>query len=350
VPQEDLRRVGPAARAIEAEGYDGIVSMENKHEPFLALAVAGAATERLELHTGVAIAFARTPMAVANVGWDLAGSTGGRFVLGLGSQVRAHNERRFSAPWTPPAPRMREYVRVLRAIWRCWKTGEKPGFEGAHYRFTLMTPNFAPEPIAAPPPPVMIAAVGPAMLKVAAEECDGVKLHGFCTRKYLTDEIMPRIAAGLAKSGRTRAQYEISGGGFLATGPDDEAVAKRFEWVRQRVAFYGSTPAYYPVLAAHGIEDLGHKLNAMVRQGRWAELAKEVPDDVAHLFAAVGRHDEIVEAIGQRFGGLVDALTLRADGAGEVPPDLVQDIRRIPHAFQGFARRPSEAMHWDGSA
>ena len=155
----------------------------------------------------------------------------------------------------------------------------------------------------------MIAAVGPAMLRVAAEECDGVKLHGFCTKKYLTDAIMPRIEAGLAKAGRSREQYEISGGGFLATGPDDETVAKRFEWVRKRVAFYGSTPAYYPVLAVHGLEDLGHKLNAMVRQGKWDELAKEVPDDVAHLFCAVGRHDEIVGAIERRFGGLVDLLT-----------------------------------------
>ena len=234
---------------------------------------------------------------------------------------------------------MREYVQVLRAIWRCWKTGEKPAFEGENYRFTLMTPNFAPEPIDPPPPPVMIAAVGPAMLKVAAEECDGVKLHGFSTRKYLTDEIMPRIAGGLAKAGRRRAHYEISGGGFLATGPDDEAVAHRFEWVRQRVAFYGSTPAYYPVFAVHGLEDLGHKLNALTRQGRWSEMAQEVPDDVAHLFAAVGRHDQIVAAIDRRFGGFVDALTLRGDGAGEVPPDLVQDIRRLPHAFRGF-RRP----------
>ena len=338
LPQEDLRKVGATARAIEAEGYDGVVSMENKHDPFLALAVAGTATARIELHTGVAIAFARTPMAVANVGWDLAGATGGRFVLGLGSQVRGHNERRFSVPWTPPAPRMREYVQVLRAIWRCWKTGEKPAFEGQHYRFTLMTPNFAPEPIDAPPPPVMIAAVGPAMLNVAAEECDGVKLHGFCTGKYLREAIMPRIAAGLAKAGRERAQYEISGGGFLATGPDDQTVARRFEWVRQRVAFYGSTPAYYPVLAVHGLEDLGRKLNALTRQGRWSEMAQEVPDDVARLFAAVGRHDQIVTAIEQRFGGLVDALTLRGDGAGEVPPDLVQDIRRLPQAFRGFTR------------
>src|SRR5438477_10709817 len=200
-----------------------------------------------------------------------------------------------------------------------------------------MTPNFAPEPIDAPPPPVMIAAVGPAMLKVAAEECDGVKLHGFCTRKYLTDAIMPRIEAGLGKAGRKREHYEISGGGFFATGPDDATVAKRFEWVRQRVAFYGSTPAYYPVLAVHGLEDLGLKLNALVRQGKWSELAKEVPDDVAHLFAAVGRHDQIVGAIEARFGGLVDALSLRGDGTGgDVPPDLVHDIRRIPHQYRGL--------------
>jgi probable F420-dependent oxidoreductase len=333
VPQHDLRRVPAAARDAEAQRYDGIIAMENQHDPFLALAVAGAATERVELHTGVAIAFARTPMAVAEVGWDLAGSTGGRFVVGLGSQVRGHNERRFSVPWSPPAPRMREYVQVLRAIWRCWKIGEKPAYEGQHYRFTLMTPNFTPPPIDAPPPAVMIAAVGPAMLRVAAEECDGAKLHGFCTRKYLTEEIMPRIETGLAKTGRARENYEISGGGFLATGPDDATVAQRFEWVRQRVAFYGSTPSYYPVLAVHGLEDLGHKLNAMVRQGKWAELAKEVPDDVAHLFAAVGRHDQIVDAIERRFGGLVDSLTLRGDGVGEVPPDLVQDIRRVPHRY-----------------
>jgi probable F420-dependent oxidoreductase len=338
VPQEDLRRVPAAAREAEAQDYDGIIAMENQHDPFLALAVAGAATERIELHTGVAIAFARTPMAVAEVGWDLAGSTGGRFVIGLGSQVRAHNERRFSAPWSAPAPRMREYVQVLRAIWHCWKDGEKPAYEGAHYKFTLMTPNFTPPQIAAPPPPIMIAAVGPAMLRVAAEECDGVKLHGFCTRKYLTDAIMPRIEAGLAKAGRKREDYEISGGGFLATGPDDGSVARRFEWVRTRVAFYGSTPAYYPVFAVHGLEDLGLKLNAMVRQGKWSELAAEVPDDVAHLFAAVGRHDQIVGAIEERFGGLVDSLTLRGDGVGEVPPGLVQDIRRVPHQFRGLPR------------
>ncbi len=326
LPQEDLRKVGPAARAIEADGYDGVAAMENKHDPFLALAVAGTATERIELHTSVAIAFARSPMAVANVGWDLAG---------------AHNERRFSVPWTPPAPRMRQYVQALRAIWHCWKTSERLSYEGEHYRFTLMTPNFAPEPIAAPPPAVMIAAVGPAMLKVAAEECDGVKLHGFCTRKYIEEAVMPRLAEGLAKAGRQRENYEISGGGFLATGPDDAAVARMFEWVRERVAFYGSTQAYWPVLAPHGLEELGHKLNAMTRQGKWTEMAKEVPDDVVHLFAAVGRYDQIVKAIAERFGGLTDALNARANPAqpGNLPRELIQDIRRVPHAFRSF-RRP----------
>jgi len=339
LPQEDLRKVGAAARAIEAEGYDGVASMENKHDPFLALAVAGTATERIELHTSVAIAFARSPMVVASVGWDLAGATGGRFVVGLGSQVRAHNERRFSVPWTPPAPRMREYVQALRAIWRCWKTGDRLSYEGEHYRFTLMTPNFTPEPIDASAPPVTIAAVGPAMLKVAAEECDGVKLHGFCTRKYIEAAVMPRLADGLAKAGRKRENYEISGGGFLATGPDDATVARMFEWVRERVAFYGSTQAYWPVLALHGLEDLGHKLNAMTRQGKWAEMAKEVPDDVVHLFAAIGRYDQITKAIAERFGGLTDAVNARTDATspGPLPPDLIQDTRRIPHVFRGFS-------------
>ena len=337
LPQQDLREVAPAARALEADGYDGAVTLENQHDPFLALAVAATATERLELHTGVAIAFARSPMAVANVGWDLAGATGGRFVLGLGSQVKAHNERRFSVPWSPPAPRMREYVQALRAIWRCWRTGERLSYEGQHYRFTLMTPNFVPEPIAAPPPAITIAAVGPAMLKVAAEECEGVKLHPFCTRRYLDEAVMPRLVEGMAKSGRARESYEISGGGFVATGPDDAAVAKIFEWVRQRVAFYGSTPAYWPVLELHGLEDLGRKLNEMTRQGRWSEMAKEISDDVVQLFAAVGRHDEIVAAIERRFGGVSDALHVGDGIASALPRELVQDIRRLPQRFRGYA-------------
>ena len=339
LPQEDLREVGPAAAAAEAAGYDGVVTQENRHDPFLPLVAAGLATERIELHTGIAIAFARSPMSVANMAWDLAGATGGRFTIGLGPQVRAHNERRFSVPWSPPAPRMREYVQALRAIFRCWKTGEKLAYEGQHYRFTLMTPNFAPEPIEAPAPAVTIAAVGPAMLKVAAEECDGVKLHPFCTRKYQEQEIMPRLAEGLAKAGRPRERFEIAGGGFLATGPDDAAVAKMFEWVRHRVAFYASTPAYWPVLAAHGLDDLGRKLNELTRQGRWGEMAREVSDDVVDLFAIAGRHDRIASVVAARLGGLSDTLNASSNSAMApvLPADLIEDLRRIPTEFRGFA-------------
>src|SRR3954470_16712487 len=198
LPQEDLRKVGPAAQKIEADGYTGVSTQENRHDPFLALAVAGVATNKIELHTGVAISFPRSPMVAANVGWDLAASTGGRFTLGLGSQGRAHNEGRFSVPWSPPAPRMREYVQAVRAIWAAWKGDGKLNYEGKHYRFTLMTPNFTPEAYDGPLPRLGVAAVGPVMLKVAAEESDDVKLHSFCTRKYLEQNIMPILKAGLA--------------------------------------------------------------------------------------------------------------------------------------------------------
>src|SRR5512143_1477531 len=225
LPQENLQKVGPAAQKIEADGYTGVSTQENRHDPFLALAVAGVATKRIELHTGVAISFPRSPMVAANVGWDLAASTGGRFTLGLGSQIRPHNEKRFSVPWSPPAPRMREYIQAVRAIWQAWKEGSRLAYEGKHYRFTLMTPNFVPEPYDGPLPRLGLAAVGSAMLKVAAEESDDVKLHSFCTRKYLEQNTLPIIEAGLAARGRSRETFEISGGGFVVTGKDDEAVA-----------------------------------------------------------------------------------------------------------------------------
>ncbi|MBK8133806.1 MAG: TIGR03617 family F420-dependent LLM class oxidoreductase [Gammaproteobacteria bacterium] len=340
IPQDNLRKVPAAARAIEAAGYDGIMTMENAHEPFLPLAVAATATERVELITGIAIAFARSPMVVANAGWDLQAAAPGRVVLGLGSQIKAHNEHRFSVAWSAPAPRMREYVQALRAIWACWKGEGALAFRGEHYRFTLMTPNFIPEDFPGPLPAVTIAAVGPAMLRVAGEVCDGVRLHPFCTRAYLEQVVLPELATGWARGGRRREHFEISGGGFIATGPDDEAVARMVEWVRYRVAFYASTPAYWPVLAQHGLEELGAKLNRMTKAGQWDRIAAEIPDDVVNLFAAIGRHDEIAAAIAKRFGGASDAIFASVATAvpADLPPDLVQDIRRLPAAFTGFPR------------
>ena len=325
IPAQDLNTVGAAAKTAEAGGFSGISTQEKRQDPFLPLAVAAAHTETLELRTNIAIAFARSPMVAANLSWDLQRASNGKFTLGLGSQVKGHNIRRFSVPWSAPAPRMREYVQAVRAIWDCWKNGSKLDYQGEHYQFSLMTPNFTPEPLVGDVPKIQIAAVGPAMMKVAAEECDGVMLHAFCTRKYLDNVILPRLQTGLDAKNKSSDEFEISGGGFIVTGKDDEAVNKMFEWVRMRVGFYGSTPSYWPVFEAHGWEDLGHKLNDMSKNGQWQDMTKEISDDVVHEFCAVGRYDQIHSAIQKRFGSAVDVLALPAD----TPPELVQELRRI---------------------
>ncbi len=338
IPLDDLRKVPDAIRRVEARGYDGITTQENRQDPFLPLAVAAVNSERVELATSIAISFARSPMVFANIAWDLQRASAGRFVLGLGTQVKGHNERRFSVPWSAPAPRMREVVQFIKATWHAWQTGEDLNYEGDHYKVTLMPPNFRPDPLEVPIPPVTIAAVGPGMMRVAAEECDGVRLHGFATRKYLENVAMPRLEKGLARAGRSRERFEISGGGFVATGATDEAVARAFEWVRMRVGFYGSTRAYWPVFEAHGLEELGAKLNHMSKTNQWDAMTDEVSDDVVHLFAAVGRHDELVGAVEARFGGLVDAISpgTPVDEAGGLPPELLQDLRAIPSPFEQF--------------
>ena len=218
LPMDDLKKAGPAAQALEAAGYDGVMTMENAHHPFLPLAVAAVATERVELLTAVAIAFPRSPMVCANAGWDLQVGSGGRFVLGLGPQIRAHNVRRFSVPWSAPAARMREYVESLRAIWRSWRNGEKLDYQGEHYQFSLMTPAFTPPSGGQPMAPVTIAAVGPAMLKVAGRTCDGVRLHPFCTRKYFEEFCMGKMEEGLVENEISRENFEITGGGYVVTG------------------------------------------------------------------------------------------------------------------------------------
>ena len=323
IPVQDLKAVGAAAQAAEATGFSGISTQENRQDPFLPLAVAAAHTEDLELRTSIAIAFARSPMVAANMSWDLQRASNGNFTLGLGSQVKGHNVRRFSVPWSAPAPRMREYVRSIRAIWDCWKNGTPLDYQGEHYQFSLMTPNFTPEPLDGELPKIQIAAVGPAMMKVAAEECDGVMLHAFCTRKYLDEVILPKLQQGLNAKGKARTDFEISGGGFLVTGKDDEAVNKMFEWVRMRVGFYGSTPSYWPVFEAHGWQDLGQKLNDMSKKGQWQDMTKEISDDVVHEFCAVGRFDEIEKEISRRFAGPIDVISMPSD----TPSDLIMALK-----------------------
>ena len=233
---------------------------------------------------------------------------------------------------------MREYILALRAIWRCWETGEKLNFRGEHYTFTLMTPNFVPPSTGQPPVPITIAAVGEHSLRLSGEACDGVRLHPFCTRAYLEDIVMRRIKEGFDKTGRMRDSFEVTGGGFIATGETEDDVQKVAEWVRHRIAFYGSTPSYWPVLEHHGYGDLGRKLNRMTKDGKWNEIVNEIPDDVLHLFAVIAPFTQLESAIVKRFGGTVDAIyaSTSQDIRPQIPSDVLQDIARIPTAFSGF--------------
>jgi probable F420-dependent oxidoreductase len=332
------REAGPFAAAAEAAGFDALMTAELAHDPLTPLAFAALATERIELTPSIVVAFPRSPTVMASQAWDLQANSGGRFVLGLGSQVRGHNERRFGISWSPPAPRLRDYVRALRAIWRCWETGGKLDYRGEHYKLTLMTPDFSPEPTGLPMAPVTIAAVGEAMLRVAGEVCDGVRLHPLCSRRYLEELALPRLAEGMRRSGRSRANFDVFGGGFVVTGPDAKTVAEGIERVRQRVAFYGSTRSYLPILSLHGLDELGLRLHALSVEGRWNEMAAEVSDDVVRIFAASGTYGEIARAIEARFGGLADSIEINfpAGTPAGLQRELLADIRRIPHAFAGF--------------
>ncbi len=339
LPLRDWKQIGPAARAAEAAGFDAIQFPEIRHDPFMPAALATVATERIQLVTSVAIAFPRSPMIVAGEAWDLARNSSGRFTLGLGSQVRAHNERRFSVPWIAPAARMGEYVEAVRAIFHAWQTGEKLSYQGKHYQFSLMTPEFSPGPQDVPAPPISIAAVGPVMLRTAARLCDGVRLHGFATRRYLEDVVRPMLTEELDRAGKSWEGFEVSGGGFVVTGPDEAAVARAAEGIRYRVAFYGSTPAYRSVFELHGIGELGDRLNQMSRRGEWSEMARQIDDDVLDLFVARATYDRLPEAVEKRFGGVVDSVSFEflPDDPPELRRDVVAAVRRIPHRFKGHA-------------
>jgi probable F420-dependent oxidoreductase len=329
VPTEDLWRVPAAVRRIEALGYSAAIAPEINRDAFLPLAIAAEHTTRLGLGTSVAIAFPRAPMIVAQLAWDLQRFSKGRFFLGLGSQVRKHNEERFSVKWTAPVPRMREYIQTVRAIWDSWQHGTKPAFVGEHYRYTYTAPFFHAGPIEHPRIPIAISAVNPAMCRLAGELCEGVRLHNFCTRRYLEDVILPNIGRGAAKGKRRLEDVELAGGGFIATGADDRAVAQAVENVRRQVAFYGSTPSYFGVLEAHGWGELGQRLNRMTRDGKWQEMAAAVPDEVVHAFAAVGRYDQIVAAVRERFRGVARIAfpPPREEGRDEgIAKELLQEL------------------------
>ncbi|MEU9410839.1 LLM class F420-dependent oxidoreductase [Streptomyces sp. NPDC048281] len=320
------------ARHHEKTGYDGLWASESKHDPFLPLLLAAEHTDRLEVGTAIAVAFARSPMQLAYTAHDLQNYSGGRFVLGLGSQIKPHIERRFAMPWSRPAARMREYVSALRAIWAAWNEDERLDFRGDFYTHTLMSPFFSPPPAVGGAPKVFVAAVGEAMTRVAGEVADGLLAHGFTTERYLREVTLPTIEAGLAKSGRNRADFAVSHLLLTATGRTEEEMARAVAGTRQQIAFYGSTPAYRGVLALHGWGELGDELHALStsrREDKWEAMTALVDDEVLNTFAVVAEPDGVAGEIRRRYGALVDRVSFYTayEIDAEVWEPIVRELR-----------------------
>ena len=302
----DLEKVGAEAKALEELGYSGIMTAETSHDPFFPLVVAALNTQKVDLMTAIAVAFARTPMTLANIGFDLNAVSKGRFILGLGSQIRAHITKRFSMPWSSPAARMREFILAMRAIWATWTEKKPLEFAGKFYTHTLMTPFFTPTNTEYGPPKVFLAAVGPRMTEVAGEVADGVIIHAFTTEKYLRETTMPALERGFAKAGKKRKDFQISYPVFVVTGQNAKEIDAAKVATRRQIAFYGSTPAYKPVLDSIGVGNLQTDLNAMSKQGRWEEMGHLINDDILESFAVIGAPDAIAGQIKRRYGDLID--------------------------------------------
>lgn len=310
VPTDDPRRAPTTFAELERAGYHTGFSFESKHDPFLPLALAAEHTDALRLGTAVAIGFARNPMVLANVGYDLQLLSRGRFVLGLGSQIRPHIEKRFSEEWSRPAARMRELVLALRAIWATWQ-GEGPlRFEGEFFRHTLMTPAFDPGPNPFGPPPVFVGGFGPKMIEVAGEVADGLIVHPFTTRRSMEELVLPALARGAARAGRAPADVEVVWVTMVLAWRDDEERASLLRSAREQLAFYGSTPAYAPVLDLHGLGALHAELNRLSKEGRWDEMADLVPDELVEAITVAGPRDAVAEQLRDRAAGITDSIGL----------------------------------------
>jgi probable F420-dependent oxidoreductase len=302
----DLRSVPEYARKVEALGFDCLWSAETQHDPFLPLAAAATVTDTIRLGTSIAVAFPRSPMVLAHTAWDLAKASNGRFILGLGSQVKGHNERRFSVKYDSPGPRMREVVLALRAIWDCWQNGTRLNFKGEFYRFDLMTPFFNPGPIEHPKVPVYIAGVNPFMCRVAGEVCDGLHVHPFNSAKYLRELVQPAVNEGLRTAGKRREDFTYATSSFVIIGDTELERAPQRAAVKQQIAFYASTRTYEPVLATHGWQDLVPQLHRKSVEGDWKGMADLITDEMLETYAVTGTHDTIAAQLQERYAGLLD--------------------------------------------
>jgi probable F420-dependent oxidoreductase len=306
----DLKSIPDYARKVEALGFDCLWSAETQHDPFLPLAVAATLTKKIKLGTSIAVAFPRSPMILAMTAWDLQKASEGRFILGLGSQVKGHNERRFSVKFESPGPKMREIVLALRAIWDCWQNGTKLNFKGQFFRFDLMTPFFNPGPIQHPKIPVYIAGVNELMCRIAGEVCEGLHVHPFNSPKYLREYVQPAVNQGLATAGRTRADFTYTTSSFVVVGDTEQELAANRQSVKQQIAFYASTRTYEPVLAVHGWQDIIPQLHRKSVEGDWKGMADLITDEMLDTYAVTGTYDTIGAQLRKRYEGLLDRTAL----------------------------------------
>ena len=322
----NIKGIADEARWAESIGYDGLCTEETGHDPLLPLALAATATTRVTLEPRVAIAFPRSPMVFAYAAMDLQRLSGGRFRLGLGTQVKGHIERRFSAQWTAPGPRLREYVQSLHAIWDAWQHETRLAYHGEHYNFSLMTPFFSPGPSEQPRPPVFVSAVNAYNCRVAGEVCDGISLHPLMSPEFLRQRVLPPIADGATRAGRDRQAVNLSGSGFIITGPNRAVIDQRKQPVRRQIAFYASTRTYSTVLATHGFEDVGVRLHEMSLKGQWEAMAGLITDDILDQFAVAVEYDEVAAAVKERYGGLLDEVVFGMPVSGD---DEERQLRKI---------------------
>ncbi len=326
----DLKTIPDYARKAEAMGYGCLWSSETQHDPYLPLAVAATVTSRIKLGTNIATVFSRSPMITAHIAWDLQKASGGRFTLGLGTQVKGHNERRFSVKWESPGPKMAEAVRAVRHIWDCWQNGTRLNFKGQFYTFDVMTPFFNPGPIEHPKIPVFIAAVNPYMCGVAGEFCEGMHVHPFNSPKYLREVVHPAVEAGLTKSGRGRKDFTFATASFVVVGDTPAERAEQAQMVKQQIAFYGSTRTYQPVLECHGWGALTAQLHRKSVEGDWKGMADLITDEMLDTYAVTASYDQLHAKIMERYEGLLDRTALYQ------PYQPKQDDPRLPAAIKAF--------------
>jgi probable F420-dependent oxidoreductase len=304
----DLRNVPRHAQEAERLGYDGLWTAEAGHDPYLPCAIAAIATERVSIGTNIVVAFPRSPLVHAQIAWDLQNASRGRFILGLGTQVKGHNERRYSTPWTAPGPRLREMVQLIRHIWDVWQNNTRPGFEGKHYRFSLMTPFFSPGPIEWPNIPIYISGLNPYMCRLAGEMCDGFHLHPFHSMKYIRETVLPNMEAGIAKTGRQRSDVALATTAFVIMGKTRDEVERAKAPVRQQISFYASTRTYAGVLEAHGWGETSQRLNEKAAKGDWTGMASLITDEMLEVYAVQGTYDEIPDLLRKKYGGVMDRI------------------------------------------